>query len=63
MWVAALRIEELTLQLGQEQKYSFTLLSGPCKARHRAKKLAIPGSYRTSHAAKGTLALHQRLAL
>lgn len=35
--LAALKIEKLTLQFGQEQKYPFPLLSGPCKPRHRAR--------------------------
>lgn len=35
--LAALKIEKLTLQSGQEQKYPFPLRSGPCEPRHRAR--------------------------
>lgn len=37
--LAALKIEKLTLQSGQEQKHPFTLPSGPCKPRPCAKEL------------------------
>lgn len=60
--LATLKIEKLTLQLGQEQKYPFTLPSGPCKPRHHAKELTIH-LHCTSHGAKGTLALHQCFVL
>lgn len=35
--LAALKIEKLTLQFGQEQKYPFPLMSGPCEPRRRAR--------------------------
>lgn len=61
--LAALKIEKLTLQLGQEQKYPFALPSGPCKPGRRAKELTIHHLHCTSHREKGTLAWHQHLTL